>query len=187
MHASSALRYCRRSPLRWVWLWPALTACEAGTSGQEIKKSQHGTVTQRIANTTVGLVYNRPVARGRTLFGPEGIVPYGEPWNPGADQATTIELSRDVLVNGRTLAAGKYSLWAIPRPERWTIIFSRAADVFHVPYPGEDRDALRVDVEPQSGEHMESLAFYFPVVEGRDAVLRLHWGGTVIPLSIHAP
>ena len=162
-----------------------LTAC-GGDPVQEIKKSQHGRVMQAIAEAKVTIVYNRPVARGRTLFGPDGIVKYGEPWNPGADQATAIELTRGVLVQGHELAAGDYSVWAIPGADEWTMIFSTAADVFHTPYPGEEKDALRFSVRPQRGEHMETLAFYFPVVDGRDAVLRLHWGETVIPISIRA-
>lgn len=164
-----------------------LTGCDFRASGQQIKKSQHGSLSQTIADTEVTIVYNRPVARGRTLFGPDGIVPYGEEWNPGADQATSIEFSRDVTVNGEPLAAGAYSIWAIPGAERWTIIFSDAADVFHVPYPGEERDALRLEVRPERGCHMETLAFYFPVVEGTEAELRLHWGETVVPLTIEAP
>jgi hypothetical protein len=157
-------------------------AC-TGTGG-EIKKSQHATVMQRVARTEIALIYNRPVARGRRLFG--GIVPWGQPWNPGADDATTIAVSRDVRVNGAALPAGTYSLWAIPDSARWTVIFSRAADVFHTPYP-EGKDALRVAAVPRAGPHMETLGFYFPVVEGARAELVLHWGGTVVPLALVAP
>ena len=55
------------------------------------------------------------------------------------------------------------------------------------PYPGADQDQLRVDVRPELGAHMETLLFYFPIVEGKDAVLRLHWGETMVPLSIRVP
>lgn len=165
----------------------AISACERGISGDQIPRSQHGTVSQRVAQAEIRIVYNRPVARGRTLFGPDGIVPYGEEWNPGADQATSIDLDRDVTIDGQPLAAGKYSIWAIPRADRWTIIFSERGDVFHVPYPGAEHDVLRIDVAPAVGDHMETLAFYFPVVDGREATLRLHWGETVVPLSIVAP
>ena len=76
---------------------------------------------------------------------------------------------------------------AIPRRESWTIIFSRAADVYHTPYPGENQDALRIEARPEQGAHMEALAFYFPIVEGKDAVLRLHWGPVMVPLAIRVP
>lgn len=151
----------------------------------KVSKSQAGAVSQRVANTEITITYSRPVARGRTLFG--ALVPYEQVWNPGADQATAIALTRDVEINGQPLPAGKYSIWAIPRPENWTLIFSKAGDVYHTPYPGEDQDALRLDVKAEPGAHMETLSFYFPVVEGKEAALRLHWGDVMVPLSIQVP
>jgi Protein of unknown function (DUF2911) len=155
-----------------------------GARGQEIPPSEHGTVSQVVAHTVITVVYNRPVARGRRLFG--GIVAWGRVWCPGADQATTLEASRDIHVNGSVLPAGKYSLWAIPDTAQWTIIFSRAANVFHIPYP-EGKDALRVQATPHAGPHMETLAFYFPLADSSRAELDLHWGETIVPLMIDAP
>jgi hypothetical protein len=152
---------------------------------EEVSKSQAAAVSQRIANTEVTVTYSRPVARGRELFG--ALVPYEVIWNPGADRATAVAFTRDVQVNGQALPAGKYSLWAIPRPDTWTMVFSKAGDVYHTPYPGEEQDALRLDVRPEPGPHMEALTFYFPLVEGKDATLRLHWGEVVVPLAIRVP
>lgn len=67
------------------------------------------------------------------------------------------------------------------------MIFSRAADVYHTPYPGVDQDALRFNVRPERGAYMEALAFYFPVVDGKDAMLRLHWGDVVVTLALRVP
>jgi hypothetical protein len=111
-------------------------------------------------------------------------VRFGEVWNPGADEATTITVSKDVRVAGQALAAGRYSLWVIPAERgAWTLIFSRAANVFHVPYP-QGQDALRVSLEPERGAFIETLAFYFPEVHANSAVLRLHWGETMLPVPI---
>lgn len=151
----------------------------------EVRRSQAAAVAQRVADTEITVTYSRPVARGRALFG--GIVPYDAVWNPGADQATAIAFTRDVEINGQPLQAGRYSLWAVPRPESWTVIFSRAADVYHTPYPGEADDALRFDVSVETGSHAEVLTFDFASVEGKDAVLQLRWGTTVVPLSIRVP
>jgi len=149
---------------------------------QAVRPSQRGTVMQMIATTAVTVVYNRPSARGRRLFG--GVVPYGEAWNPGADEATTVTFSKDVRIAGRALAARKYSLWMIPAASgSWTVIFSRAASVFHVPHP-QGHDALRVQLEPERGWFMETLAFYFPMVGPDTALLTLHWGETVLPIPI---
>lgn len=151
----------------------------------QVQASQSGSVSQTVANTEITVTYDRPVARGRELYG--GIVAYGQIWNPGANDATAVAFSRPVTINDQPLEAGKYSIWAIPDPDEWTLIFSRAADVFHQPYPGEEHDALRLNVAPTSGDHMETLAFYFSVVERKDAELRLHWGTTIVPLSITVP
>jgi hypothetical protein len=149
---------------------------------QQIPLSQQATVTQMVAGTRIEIRYSRPVARGRELFGK--LVPWGKVWCPGADTATTISVSTPVRVSGEPLAAGTYSVWAIPEPDVWTVIFSRAQPVFHVPYP-EGRDALRIRVPARHGPHMETLAFYFPVVDGKDATLYLHWGTTIVPLDVH--
>ena len=151
----------------------------------EVQKSQSGSVFQRVANTDIEVVYDRPVARGRELFG--GIVPFDEVWNPGANDATAVTFSREVTVDGHRLQAGSYSLWAIPSAEEWTVIFSRAADVYHTPYPGKEHDALRLAIAPHQGSHVETLTFYFPMVEGKETELRLHWGETVVPMTIVVP
>lgn len=163
-------------------LCAVLLAPAAGLRGQVARKSQHGSVMQVIGPTTVTVLYNRPSARGRRLFGE--LVPYGRAWTPGADTATTVAFSSAVRVAGEPLAAGTYSLWMIPeRDEAWTVIFSKAAPVFHIPYP-PGHDALRVKLRPQAGPFIETLAFYFPVVSSDSAVLELHWGETVVSIPI---
>lgn len=159
--------------------WLALSAC--GLPDGSARKSQPALVRQRMGSTEIAVVYNRPAARGRVLFG--GIVPWDSVWCPGADEATRLELTQDVRVEGRPLGAGKYSVWAIPGPAEWTVIFSRAANVYHVPYP-RGQDALRIRVRPTTGPYMESLAYYFPAATADSAVLALHWGTTVVPVRI---
>ncbi len=153
---------------------------------QRIPASQHGSVTQRVGRTDIAVSYNRPVARGRTLFG--DLVQWGRIWHPGADSATTITFSRDVTIAGRDIPAGRYTLWTIPEepPQPWTVILSRGVDVWHTQYPGESLDALRISVVPEQGDHMEVLAFYFPIVTSDSTVLRLHWGTTIVPITIRA-
>ncbi|HTT69387.1 MAG TPA: DUF2911 domain-containing protein [Gemmatimonadales bacterium] len=170
-----------------VWaaaLVAALLLTSPPAAAQGIPFSQRATVSQRVGTTDIAIEYNRPVARGRKLFGEQGVARWNEIWHPGADSATTITFSRDVLIEGRALAGGAYTLWTIPRPDRWTIVFSRAVHVFHFPYPGESQDALRVEVTPETGSHMDALAFYFPVVAPDSAILRLHWGEMVVPIHI---
>jgi hypothetical protein len=148
--------------------------------------SQRGSVTQMVAFTEISVAYGRPVARGRALFG--ALVPWDSVWHPGADSATRITFSKDVLIEGKPLRAGEYTLWLVPRAAGpWTVIFSGAAHVFHKPYPGPRFDVLRVDVTPEQASQMESFAIYFPMVLRDEAIMRLHWGTTAVPLRIKAP
>jgi Protein of unknown function (DUF2911) len=171
----------RRTPIALALLLAFSVEREA--RAQEPRRSQRAAVMQMIGTTEVEVTYSRPVARGRTLFG--ALVPWGRIWNPGADTATAITVSAPVRINGGELPAGSYSIWATPGETEWTFIFSRAHPVWHVPYRG-GQDALRVTTVPESGAHMETLAFYFPVVDGLTATLRLHWGEVVVPLRIEA-
>jgi hypothetical protein len=151
-----------------------------------IKPSQHGTVSQQVAGTTISIEYDRPVARGRELFG--ALVPYDRVWCPGANECTTIAFSTEVKLNGNAVAAGTYTLWAKPGEKTWTMILNRAHPTFHTQHARvEDQDFLKIDVAPKSGAHMETLAFYFPVVDGRHAELVLHWGTVIVPISIDVP
>jgi hypothetical protein len=148
--------------------------------------SQRQSMTQNVALTTISIEYGRPVARGRVLWGQ--LVPWDSVWHPGADTATRVSISRDVTIEGKPLAAGDYSLWLIPREKTaWTVILSKAARVFHKPYPGAQSDALRLDIMPETVSHMESFAIYFPAVLREDATLRLHWGTTAVSLRLKAP
>src|SRR3954465_3064042 len=135
-----------------------------------IKASQHGTVTQHVAATVLTVEYNRPVARGRDLFG--ALVPYDRVWCPGANDCTTLTVSTAIKIEGQDLAAGTYTIWAKPGAAKWTMILNRAHPTFHTQYNRvSDQDLLKFEVTPRAGAHMETLAFYFPVVEGRHAEL----------------
>jgi hypothetical protein len=172
--------------LRGMLVAVALSVAAAQTppSPGAPKASQHGSVSQHVGNTVITIEYNRPVARGRDLFG--SLVPWGRVWTPGADYATTIDVSTDVKIEGQALPAGTYSLWTEPQQDRWTVIFNRVQPVFHTRYPA-GQDVLRVPSTPREGTHMETLAFYFPKVDGKHAELVLHWGKTIVPLEIDVP
>lgn len=146
-----------------------------------IKPSQTGTVSQEIGATKIALQYDRPVARGRELFG--SLVKWGSVWSPSANFATTIDISEDITVQGDPLPKGKYSIWSIPGEQEWTIIFNKKERVHHLQYP-EGEDVLRVKTRPEQGSHMEVLAYYFPVVGPDSAIMRLHWGTTIVPVTI---
>jgi hypothetical protein len=161
-----------------------LTSSLCAQETRRPRRSQQASVTQALGATRIDVKYSRPSARGRELFG--ALVPWGRPWTPGADTATSITFSNAVRVNGQALAAGTYSIWMIPEAARWTVIFSSANPVWHLPYPSGS-DVLRVESTPRAGPHMELLTFYFPDVDGLTGELVMHWGTTVVPLRIEPP
>jgi hypothetical protein len=167
-----------------VAITSSLVAALAAQDGP--KPSQLGSVTQQIHQTKITLEYSRPVARGRELFGQ--LVPWSKIWTPGANDATTIALSTDAQINGQTLRAGTYTVWSEPGPDQWAIIFNSAHPVFHLRHADvASKDVLRVTAKPRGGGHMETLAWYFPIVDGRKAELVVHWGTVVVPLQIEVP
>ena len=161
-----------------IW-YLTLGACSS--PAQRPRPSQLGTITQDVAGTRIEVVYRRPVARGRELFG--ALVPWDRVWTPSADSAARITFSGPVEVDGRRLEAGAYGIWTIPDSASWTVIFSGQAAAFHLRYPsGEDK--LRIHVAPRSGEYVETLTFAFPLVDADSALLELHWGKVVVPMKV---
>ncbi|CAN5264743.1 DUF2911 domain-containing protein [soil metagenome] len=159
----------------------AVSVASPAHSQQVIPKSQLASVTQQIAGARVELLYRRPVARGRAIFG--SLVPWGRIWTPSADSAARISISEPITVNGAALAAGTYSLWTIPDSTSWTVVFNGTPAAFHLRYP-DGHDVLRVRATPQQGPHVETLMFAFPTVDGDSAIMHLHWGTTIVPLTI---
>ncbi len=160
-----------------------LAICAAPLHAQAIPKSQLATVMQQVGPARIEILYRRPVARGRVLFG--ALVPWGRMWTPSADSAPRFTVSSPVTVNGAALPAGSYGIWAIPDSASWMIIFNTVSSAFHLRYP-EGRDALRVFAAPTVADHAESLLFDFPLVDADSAVLQIRWGKTAVPLMIRA-
>jgi hypothetical protein len=156
-------------------------AIASSVDAQSIPRSQLAGVSQNLAGTQIDIVYRRPSARGRELFG--ALVPFDRVWSPSADSAARFTTSHPLEVNGSALAAGTYSVWAIPGASEWSVIFSSEAHVFHTRYP-DGKDALRVKSAPENGEHIETLTFYFAAADGDSATLKLQWGKTSVPLKL---
>ena len=148
----------------------------------QILASEKGSVSQTVDGTTITVEYSRPVARGRTPF--PDVVRYGRPWTPGANWATTLEVDKPVHINGNSVPKGKYSVWMIPGADEWTVTLSRDARRFHTSAPSERDEQVRFTVKPTAGSHMETLAFFFPIVTRDGATLDMHWATTIVPMRI---
>jgi hypothetical protein len=120
--------------------------------------------------------YSSPRAKGRKIFG--GLVPYGEVWRAGANEATTFVTTADLMVGGHHIPAGNYTLFAIPAQEKWTLIISKKTGEWGIPYPGADSDLARLDmkVSPTSGA-VENFTIAFDK-GSKGCTLRMEWENT---------
>ena len=152
-------------------------------SNEEARVSPNAAVSQTIGTTEVRVTYGRPSVNDRTLFAEDGLVPYGEVWRTGANEATTISFSDDVTVQGEPLSAGTYSFYTIPGPDSWTLIFNGIANQWGTDYD-ESEDVLRVEATPESGPQVEMMMFYFENVDDTSGTGVLHWNETRVPFEI---
>ncbi len=160
-------------------------AALARPAAAQIRASERGSVSQTVDGTVITVDYGRPLARGReSLFGK--VVTRDEVWTPGANAATTFQVSRDITVGDKPLPAGKYSMWLVSDPAAgWVLYFHRNAGLFHTQHPRPADMALAVPVpHTTTGEHVEVLTFDFPRVSPMHAQLRLRWGTTTVPIEI---
>ncbi|MES2374236.1 MAG: DUF2911 domain-containing protein [Bacteroidota bacterium] len=143
------------------------------------KMEAHGTIN----GANLVIKYNAPLVKGRVIYG--GLVPYGKVWRAGADTATRFYTDKDIKVEGKTLAAGAYSVYAIPGETEWVIIFNSKTGQWGINRDGtttEDPalDVLRVTVKPRKSATMnENLAYTF---NGKGFVLS--WENLEVPVSI---
>lgn len=169
----------------------------SASSGQEkeIRASLKASVMQRLGvNTDITIQYSRPAVKGRTIWG--DLVPYGMtpgnqysmgkpfPWRAGANENSTIELNKNVLIEGKKLAAGKYGIHMIPSQKEWTIIFSRNNSGWGSFSYDQKDDALRLTVTPVNAPHMEWLVYGFDDLAGTSATAFLHWENLKVPFKI---
>lgn len=147
------------------------------------RPSPPATASGKVKGATITINYSSPAVKGRTIFG--GLVPYGEVWRAGANEATVFETDKDIKVEGKTLPAGKYSIYAIPGEKEWTIIFNKQTGQWGVKRGGvtsrdEAQDALTVQVKPKkSSAFAERLAY-----EVTSSGFALRWENTEVPVSI---
>ena len=121
-----------------------------------------------VGDKKINIIYGSPSVKGRDVWG--GLVPYGKVWRTGANEATTIEFSKDVQVEGKSLAAGKYGLFTIANADQWTIIFNKTFDQWGAYKYDSSEDALRVNVTPKNGmADSETMEF---ALDGSDVVLK---------------
>lgn len=161
---------------RFVFAWLAMAALlQAEPDGGIFPKlSPHAKVTQTVGTTTVSLEYHRPQVRGRKIWGE--LVPFGQVWRTGANEATTISFSDTVRVNGQSVPAGTYALFSIPGPDQWTIILNKRWRQFGAFEYQPKEDLIRFDVRPKVvKEHTDWLTYEVYPASRSSAYVDLYW------------
>ena len=159
------------------------------------RKSPKATVSQRIgADTDIVIDYSRPGVKGRTIWGE--LVPYGMnpgnkysdnkpyPWRAGANENTTISLSKDVMIEGKKLPAGKYSIHMLPGKSEFKIMFNKVTDGWGSFAYDASQNALEVAVTPKACEQTEWLEYGFEDLADESATAFLKWDKLEIPFKV---
>lgn len=141
------------------------------------KPSPAATATGKIGAADVTVNYSSPGVKGRKIFG--GLEPYGKVWRAGANEATTVEFSKAVTVEGKALPAGKYAFFVIPTEKNWTVVFNKTPNQWGAYKYDAKQDALRVMVTPRKTALTERLAY---AVTPKGLVLR--WENVELPVAI---
>lgn len=147
------------------------------------RESNRATIAQTVGDTTISIVYHRPNVKARKVFGGE-LVPYGKVWRTGANEATTVEFSNDVKINGQVLPKGKYSLHTIPTENEWTIIFNKTAEQWGSFEYDAKQDVLRVTAKPQSAGFHETMGLEFENIQGNTADVVIVWDKVKVPFTV---
>lgn len=156
-----------------------ITGLFSGLAACAQRPSPAAKVSETTSNgVKISIDYSQPGVKGRTI-GKE-IAPYGKVWRTGANEATSIELSKNVKIEGKTLAAGKYGLYSIPGEKEWTIIINKKWDQSGTDY-NESEDVLRFVVKPvKSAAFTERMTFKI----AKSGVVSLIWGDHQVNFTV---
>ncbi|MCU0333642.1 MAG: DUF2911 domain-containing protein [Chitinophagaceae bacterium] len=131
------------------------------------------------ARPSARVLYSRPQKNGRTIFG--DVVRYGEVWRMGANESTEVEFYRDVTVAGKTLAKGRYTLYAIPQAGKWVIIFNKGLDNWGAFNYQKELDAARVEVPVARAD---APVEFFTIVFDANGNLVVLWDAVKVAIPI---
>jgi hypothetical protein len=114
---------------------------------------------------TARIIYSRPQKNGRQVYGE--LVEYGKVWRLGANEATELELYKDAKVGTAKVKKGRYTVYAIPYPDKWIIILNKETDIWGAFQYDEKKDILRTDIPVEKQwEPVEIFSMAFEKING---------------------
>ncbi len=171
-----------------IYLFTMLMACVTlNTYAQQEPRIPEASSTQTIIQDfglgKITITYSRPNVKSRQIFG--GINPYGQVWRTGANWATTITFSENVLVEGNKVPAGTYSLFSIPEKNSWTIILNKTVKQWGAYSYKQDADLVRFNVKPiDVKEKRETFTMAFANSTTKTSDLYIIWDHTAVPIRM---
>jgi Protein of unknown function (DUF2911) len=165
----------------------AFICCLAGiTAGAQVKMpapSTTQTIKQDFALGTIELVYSRPNAKGRKVYG--DLVPFGKLWRTGANAATRIKFSEPAEVGGKKIDSGTYVIYTIPANENWEVIFNKGLGNWGVDGYKESQDVCRFTVPSMKMKtKLETFTMQFAEVKPESCELHIMWEKTAVAIPI---
>jgi tetratricopeptide (TPR) repeat protein len=140
-------------------------------------------VMQTFGLTDVTIEYSRPGVKGREVFG--NLVPFDQLWRTGANSATKITVSTDVMIGSKELKAGSYSIFTTPGKDSWKVMFNTNASASTGQYDAAN-NAVEIEVKPMTAEATERLMFSFRNVTDNTTDVHMNWATTAISFEISA-
>lgn len=159
-------------PFLLALLVVSTTACAQGN-----RPSPATTATGKAGGANVSINYSSPSVKGRKIWG--DLVPYNQVWRAGANEATVFTTDKDITVEGKKLAAGKYSLFALPGQNEWQMIFNSQTGQWGTQHDAS-KDVLTVTVKPVKAATMNERLLYDITAKG----FSLKWENLEVPVSI---
>ncbi|MBK8811600.1 MAG: DUF2911 domain-containing protein [Acidobacteria bacterium] len=161
------------------------------------RESTKQEITQLVGDAKISISYFRPNSKGRVLWGctstdviPKGgvtypcLVPNGQVWRTGANDATVFETTTDLMINGQKLPKGKYALFSIPDKDEWTIIFNKTWNQWGSFNYDVKEDALRIKAKPEAGGMFETMTITIDDVTATAAKVAIRWEKIAVPFTV---
>lgn len=137
------------------------------------KKSIKSVAAAVINGDSVKINYHSPGVRKRVIWG--GLVPFDEVWVTGAHDATTIEMRKPFVINGKEIPAGKYAFFTIPGKKEWTVIINKNWEQHLASEYDEKDDIIRIKVKPKKIGHIERLQYFIEPRKANEALVAVAW------------
>lgn len=169
-------------------LWLTMLPCtpivaQGGTPFQVPTTNPTAVVRERVSATDVVIDYHRPSMKGRRIYG--GLVPFGQVWRTGSDNATRVSFSTPVAINGVAVDSGTYELFSVPGEKEWTIMLQRARQQWGSYAYDPANDAARVSAQPIAlSEPVETFTIGIGNAGPASADLEITWETTRVPVHI---